>query len=215
MKKTLLTAAALGIATPVSAHHPLAGAPMEIFAHGLLSGIGHPVLGFDHLFFVALIGLAALYTGGRLIAPLAFIAAMLIGTLMMSLGITLPLIEPAIIVSLLGLGVIVAMGRALSFSGAVIAFALAGLFHGSAFGESIAAQEAAVGAQVLIGYLIGLGITQYLIALGAGWIALRLWDARESNAIQTRLAGAMVAGVGLFLGLETIEGMAFGVLGIG
>ena len=28
------------------AHHPMSGLPMETFTHGLLSGIGHPILGF-------------------------------------------------------------------------------------------------------------------------------------------------------------------------
>ena len=50
---------------------------MVTFGDGLLSGIGHPILGFDHLFFVALVGVAALYTGRRFAAPAAYIGAML------------------------------------------------------------------------------------------------------------------------------------------
>jgi len=46
------------IASPAMAHHPLNGMPMETFAHGLLSGVGHPLLGFDHLFFVIAMGAA-------------------------------------------------------------------------------------------------------------------------------------------------------------
>ena len=66
MKKYLIAAGALlSLTTPALAHHPLGGLPMDTFAHGLLSGIGHPMLGFDHLFFIALIGIAALYTGYR------------------------------------------------------------------------------------------------------------------------------------------------------
>jgi len=34
------------------AHLPLAGMPLQTFAHGILPGVGHPLLGFDHLFFV-------------------------------------------------------------------------------------------------------------------------------------------------------------------
>ena len=36
--KKLLTAAFALAATPALAHHPLAGAPMETFTHGVLSG---------------------------------------------------------------------------------------------------------------------------------------------------------------------------------
>ncbi len=215
MKKLLLSLAAFGVTAPAFAHHPLAGAPMETFAQGVLSGVGHPILGFDHLFFIALIGIAALYTGRRFGAPLAFIGAMLAGTLMMSFGIALPAIEPMIILSLLALGAVVASGRAMTAVTAMALFAVSGLFHGMAFGESIAAQEAGMGMQVLVGYLIGLGVTQYLIALAAGWVAFTAWKATEATAIQARLAGAVVAGMGLFLGLEAIEGAAFAALGLG
>lgn len=50
---------------PAFAHHPLNGAPMTTFADGLLSGVGHPVLGFDHLFFVIAVGVAAVLAGAR------------------------------------------------------------------------------------------------------------------------------------------------------
>lgn len=203
----LATGAAAG---PALAHHPLGGMPMSTFTQGLLSGIGHPLLGFDHLFFVLLVGVAALYTGRRLLAPAAYIGAMLAGCLMMSLGLGLPVKEFVIALSLLTLGAVVLTGRSLSFVPAMAIFAAFGLFHGSAFGDTIAQQEAAMGAQVLIGYLIGLGALQYALAVGAGWVALRLWKATEATALQPRLAGAMVAGVGVFLTLEHVEGLILG-----
>ena len=74
------------------AHHPLGGMPMETFVHGALSGIGHPILGFDHLFFVALVGVSALYTANRLWSPFAFIGAMLVGCPVSYTHLTLPTI---------------------------------------------------------------------------------------------------------------------------
>lgn len=214
MKKVLmLTGASLFAATPAYAHHPLGGMPMETFAHGVLSGIGHPILGFDHLFFIAIVGIAALYTGRAKLAPAAYIAAMLIGCLTMSYGIALPAKEIVIGLSLLVVGGLVLRGSALSLPLALALFAGFGLFHGSAFGDSIAAQEAGVGGGVLIGYLIGLGVVQYVIALAAGWVAERLWRATEASAVQARLAGAVVAGVGLFLSLENAEGIVFELAG--
>ena len=50
-------------AGPALAHHPLAGLPMETGAQGLLSGLAHPVLGFDHLFFVLAAGVATRLAG--------------------------------------------------------------------------------------------------------------------------------------------------------
>lgn len=215
MKSFKLSVAALSlslIAAPALAHHPLGGAPMQSFADGLLSGIGHPLLGFDHLFFVALVGIAALYTGRRLLAPAAYIAAMLVGCLAMSVGIGLPAKEIVIGLSLLALGAVVLSGRTLTLAPAIALFAGFGLFHGSAFGDTIAAQEATLGGGVLAGYLIGLGAIQFAISIAAGWVVWNAWKATEATAIQARLAGAVVAGVGLFLTMENAEGLIFSTL---
>lgn len=205
MKKYLITAAAMLAAAPAAAHHPLNGMPMETLAHGLMSGAGHPVLGFDHLFFVVAVGIAAALIGQARTAPAAYIAAMLAGCGLMYAGFALPIAELVIVASLVILGGLLASGRALRSSGVLTLFAVFGLFHGSAFGGSIAGQEGGIGGAVLMGYLVGLGVTQYLIALAAGWVAARL-GGRDALAANARLAGAAVAGVGLFLALEVVEG---------
>lgn len=206
MKKLGLAAAGVFAGSPALAHHPLGGLPMETFAHGLLSGVGHPVLGFDHLFFVALMGVAAVFTGHKLLAPVAYIGAMLLGCVLMYAGIALPLTEGVIVASLIVLGGIVLSGRGLALTPALAIFAAFGLFHGSAFGGSIAGQEGGVGGAVLVGYFIGLGVIQYAIAVGAGWVAEKVLGATTASAVNARLAGAMVAGVGVFLALEIVEG---------
>ena len=80
MKKLITITTALFAASPALAHHPLAGAKMETFMHGMLSGVGHPLLGFDHLFFVALVGIVGVYTARHYSVHLAYISAMLIRT---------------------------------------------------------------------------------------------------------------------------------------
>lgn len=213
MKKLLLAVTAILLsATPALAHHPLGGMPMVTFTDGLLSGVGHPLLGFDHLFFVIIVGIAAVYTGYQKLAPAAYIVAMLAGCLMMSMGVGLPIKEIVIGASLLVVGGLVLTGRALGLAPAIVLFAAFGLFHGSAFGDSIAAQETAAGTPVLIGYLIGLGALQYVIALAAGWVVKVLWKATEAQAVPARLAGAVVAGIGLYLSLENVEGLVLDAL---
>ncbi len=214
-RKSIVAAGALAtLSTPALAHHPLAGMPMETFWHGLLSGFGHPLLGFDHLFFVVAVGIAALYTGYRFFAPAAYIAAMLAGCVMMSLGYGLPAKEIMIGFSLLAVGFVILSGKAIRPGAALFLFAVFGLFHGSAFGDSMAAQEIGFGMNVLAGYLIGLGSLQYAIAIGSGWLAYNVWKATEASAIPARLAGAVVAGMGLFITLENAEAIAFTALGI-
>lgn len=213
LKRILPTAALATLATPALAHHPLGGKAMTTFSDGLLSGVGHPVLGFDHLFFVALVGVAALYTGRALTAPAAYIVAMLAGCVLMIAGVAMPIAEIVIGASLLALGYVVLSGRAMSVPLAMALFAGFGLFHGSAFGESIVGQEGGATTSVMVGYLIGLAAVQYAIAIGAGLIAEKVFKATDAASINARLAGGVVAGAGLLLSLENAEGALFTMLG--
>lgn len=43
---------------PASAHHVMDGQLPSTFAQGLLSGLGHPVIGPDHLAFLIAVGVA-------------------------------------------------------------------------------------------------------------------------------------------------------------
>ncbi len=45
---TVMAAIIAGI-SPAFAHHPLGGEAPQTIANGLLSGVGHPIIGFDHL----------------------------------------------------------------------------------------------------------------------------------------------------------------------
>ena len=210
MKKVALTTFLFSILPSVAiAHHPLSGVPMETFMQGLLSGFGHPILGFDHLFFVSLVGISALYTGRAYTTPLLYIAAMLLGSVLMGFGFGLPAKEIFIGLSLITLGVFVLSGKALNLPAAFALFVVFGLFHGSAFGDAIAGEEGAIGEHVLIGYLIGLGVVQYVISVGSGFLMRRLCKTKNSAAVEPRLAGAMVAGIGLFLSLENAEEIVF------
>lgn len=213
MRKISIAAAAALTATPALAHHPLAGAPMETAVQGVLSGIGHPILGFDHLFFVAAVGVLAAVSGRALTGPLGYVAGMLGGCALIMAGIGLPAVELVIALSLLVVGALLMTGRGIGALQGAALFGVLGLFHGWAFGETITGQEGGMGAGIVAGYLLGLAVTQWAIAVGAGWAATRL--GRAAGAIQPRLAGAAVAGVGAFLALEAVEGAAFAAMGIG
>lgn len=202
-------------AFPAAAHHPLAGMPMETFTHGLLSGAGHPLLGFDHLFFAALVGVAAACAGRIKSAPLACIAAMAAGCALAGGGAVLPGAEVMIALSLLVLGAVVAWGRKLNLPAVLVLFAGFGAFHGAAFGGALAGYESAAPGAVLGGYLLGLGVVQYAVALGAGYAVRAL--AKSAGALHStaapRIAGAMAAGAGLYLTLEHAEGAVLTALG--
>ena len=211
--KKLLTACLLALcATPALAHHPLDGAPMQTFAHGLLSGVGHPILGFDHLFFIAAVGIAAMFTGYRHTAPLGYLAGMTAGCVLAMAGIILPLTELVIALSLVVAGGMLMSGRPATMPAVMGIFGVLGLFHGWAFGEVILGQEGGAPDAVVAGYLIGLVATQWLIAVAAGKAMEVLWGVAHSEAIEARLAGGIVAGVGAFLVLVTAEAAALSII---
>ena len=213
MKKTLITAAFASAATPALAHHPLAGAPMETFTHGLLSGVGHPLLGFDHLFFIVAVGIAAALTGRLLTAPLGYLAGMLGGCALVLMNVGLPAVELVIALSLVIAGGLLMTGRNLSAPLVMGLFGVLGLFHGWAFGGSITGLEGSSANAVIIGYFLGLAAIQWLVAVLAGKAILAI-QASDVSAVPARLAGGMVAGAGMFLVLEAAEGAAFAALGL-
>jgi len=202
---TIALAAPLLAAAPALAHHPMGGATPETAWHGLLSGIGHPIIGVDHFAFIVLVGLAAAFAGARFITPLAFIAATVAGCLLKVAGIALPLAEFVIAGSVVLTGIMVLSGKNFGATAYGVIFAIAGLFHGWAYGAAIIGAEPTP----LAAYLTGFGVTQYAIALAVSWLTLSVWKASDSSAIQPRLAGAVAAGIGAAFLIEGIEGVLF------
>src|SRR5262249_6870380 len=77
-------------AFPAFAHHMMGGRTPSTFMEGLLSGLGHPVIGLDHLAFLIAIGVAVGVFGLNLFLPVAFIVAMALGVLLHAGGAALP-----------------------------------------------------------------------------------------------------------------------------
>jgi urease accessory protein len=195
MMRFAIRAAALAIvgvliaAAPAEAHHVMGGRTPSTVMEGLLSGLGHPVIGIDHLAFLVAMGIAAGAAGLNLALPALFIAISAIGVALHVRGIALPGAEVVVAASVLAAGAILALGRSVQTGAWAALFAIAGLFHGYAFGESIFGAEASP----LAAYLIGLVAVQGALVTGIAWLA------RGSGvaAIQPRLAGAAIAGIGL------------------
>lgn len=186
-----LLALALMVATgaPAEAHHMMGGRTPSTFMEGLLSGLGHPVIGLDHLAFIIAIGVAVGIAGLNLAIPALFIAASAVGVALHVGGLTLPGAELLVALSVLTAGALIAFGRAMRVSAWAALFVIGGLLHGYAFGESIYGAEASP----LMAYLVGLVIVQAAIATGVALIARR----SRAAAVEPRLAGAAIAGIGI------------------
>ena len=193
-------------AVPAFAHHPMGGAAPATFLQGLLSGIGHPVIGLDHFAFVAALGLAAAFMRNVWAPPLAAVAGMAAGCLLAVGAVALPMVEAAVALSVLLLGGMVLFGRGLPVPAAAVLFAFAGIFHGAAYGAAVIGAEPTP----IAAYLIGLAVIQMAIALAAAFLVRGVWKAGSAGAVQPRLAGAVCAGIGLVFTVEALEGVLLG-----
>ena len=186
----LALAALAALAEPAFAHHLMGGKMPATFGEGILSGLGHPVIGLDHFAAVVAIGcLAAAHRAAPALA-IAFIAAMMCGVAVHLRAVTVPAAELLVAGSVIILGAILVARRDLSVAGALALFVLVGLIHGYALGESIYGAERTP----LTAYLIGLAVIQSVVALSAMSIARAL---ARKDAVKLRLVGAGIAGIGL------------------
>jgi urease accessory protein len=185
------------LAEPAFAHHVMGGRMPATFGEGILSGLGHPVIGLDHFAAVVAVGcLAAAHRQGAALA-VAFVVAMMCGVAVHLQAVTVPAAEILVAVSVILLGTILIRRSDLPLAGALALFVLVGLIHGYALGESIYGAERTP----LVAYLIGLAVIQSVVALSAMSIA-RIVAGKD--AVKLRLIGAGIAGIGLAVLVQQI-----------
>lgn len=126
-------AAAALVASPALAH--VGPGAHDSFA----AGFGHPFLGLDHMLAMVAVGLWAAMLGGRalILVPAAFVGVMMLGFIAGAAGVPLPFVEPAILASVVVLGLLVALALPMSAlaGGALVGFFA--LFHGHAHGTEV------------------------------------------------------------------------------
>lgn len=190
MFKRLSLSAAIfaAAAAPAFAH-------LDPAEHGsFMAGISHPLFGADHILAMVAVGLWAAQIGGRgLIAvPAAFVGTMAVGFLLAVNGVNLPFVEPAILASVIGLGLLVAMAVRLPVAASAAIVGAFALFHGHAHGGELGGAGAL---QFGLGFLVA---TAMLHAAGIG-LGMGL---NRMGPLVTRLLGAATAigGAALMLG---------------
>lgn len=183
-------------ADPALAHHPFGGETPANFWQGFLSGIGHPIIGIDHFAFVIAVGLLAEIQKRGCWIPSAFVLASVVGTLLHLAALNLPAPEFFVSASVLAIGIMLAVDNSSNAVLAVLLAAVAGIFHGYAYGEAV------VGAEMspIIAYLIGFAFIQMLVAFVAYQVAkLTVKETQESATLSLRSAGFVLCGVGITL----------------
>jgi urease accessory protein len=142
--------------------------------HGsLMSGLSHPLFGMDHILVMVAVGLwaAQIAHGAKdkkalWIVPSAFVGTMAIGFMLALSGIALPFVGPAILASVIALGLLVAMAARLPVAASAAVVGVFALFHGHAHGGELGSAGAL---QFGIGFVIATAVLHMVgIALGLG-----------------------------------------------
>lgn len=193
----------LNLAERAVAHHATGGKVPSNFFEGLMSGLAHPVIGLDHLAFVVAIGLISAGVARGAFIPAGFVLAALAGTGIHLLSLDLPAAEMAIAVSVITFGAMLVMPNRPSAVVLAVLAAIAGLFHGYAYGEAI------VGAQMtpLLAYLLGFTLIQYGVALVSFLIGNALSKKSATQPLPwLRLAGLAICSIGVVFLTSSIFG---------
>ena len=195
LKKLSALAAGATILAPVPAlaHHMMGGKLPDTFLQGLLSGLGHPIIGLDHFAAIVGVGILAALIGQGVRPVLAFSAALILGVVLHLASANIPAAEVLVGLSTLMIGGVVALRRSLGLLPAALLFAAAGVVHGYALGESIVgAEPSPLGA-----YLAGLLAIQTVIAVAAYAATIGLRQrAPGFNRAGMAASGALIALIG-------------------
>lgn len=189
MKKQLFIAA-----TTLAASAAPAFAHLDPAGHGsLMAGLSHPLFGADHVLAMLAVGLWAAQVGGRALVtgPAAFVATMALGFALAAAGLSLPFVEPAILASVVALGLIVAMALRLDAAPAAAIVGVFALFHGHAHGGELGAASAG---SFAIGFTVATALL-HATGIGLGMALARL----SGNGGLTRLLGGLTALAGAAL----------------
>ncbi len=190
MKKRLLLAVIAFAAStaPAFAH-------LDPAEHGsLMAGFTHPLSGLDHILVMIAVGLWAAQIGGRAlwVVPSAFVGTMAFGFALAMAGVHLPFVEPAILASVVALGLLVAMAVRMETVACAAVVGVFALFHGYAHGGELGAAGA-------LPFSTGFVIATAL--LHAAGIGLGLGIGKLSSG---RMISRILGGITAFAGLALI-----------
>ncbi len=171
--------ALLMLASRAAEAHIMAGAAL---GGGFSAGFTHPLMGIDHLLAMLSVGMWAAQTGGRSLwlAPLAFVAMMIVGGVLGMAGLGVSAFETGIAGSVIVLGFAIATAwRPSPLLGGSLC-GLFALFHGHAHGTEMAVTSSPVlysfGFMLATGMLLSTGIglalsmRRFKIDHAAAWV---------------------------------------------
>ena len=160
---------------------------------GFVAGFLHPITGLDHMLAMLAVGMwgAQLGMPALWVLPVAFPLVMAFGGVLGILGLPLPATEPAIVLSVLLLGAVIAFGRRPPLAVAAALVAFFAIFHGYAHGRELPAAASAIGFSA--GFVLATGCI-HLTGIGIGFVTKL-----PHGEMSLRAGGAAIAMAGVFL----------------
>jgi urease accessory protein len=169
---------------------------------GFLSGLLHPVFGLDHFLAMLSVGIVSAQLGGRRIytVPATFVLSMIAGAAVGVHGIRWPFSEAGIAVSVVVLGLAIALVRREAGSLPIMAVvAFFGSLHGHAHGLEL--PRSADPIYYAAGFVTSTAAI-HLLGVGIG----HLFTTRPAFTALLRHLGSGMAGMGLMILLESMAG---------
>ena len=174
--------------------------PSTVYAHeggnlplgGFLSGLVHPVLGYDHLLAMLSVGILSAQIGGRAIwtVPATFVGVMALGGVLGLVDVGIKITELGIAFSLVILGSVIASERRLPIILAMIGVGFFAIFHGYAHGTEM--PQTAQPVAYAFGFLTGTALI-HITGVLIGDISKRY----QRGPQVLRFGGGLIAMVGL------------------
>ena len=188
MLRSFLISAAFLFFTCAGAHAHLV--PGDV--HGFGSGFVHPLHGLDHLLAMIAVGLWAAQLGGRArwLVPTSFVVVMVVGAVAAMSGLRIPFAEEGILLSVLVLGILVAVAAQFPLAASMVIVGVFALFHGHSHGTEIPVNA--------VGFAYGAGFALATAALHGCGIGLACL-AQSVRLPAVRWAGAAIAVAGVCL----------------
>lgn len=173
-------------ATPALAHSGT-GLP-----GGFLAGFEHPLSGFDHLLAMVAVGLWGAFLGRPLIValPVIFPTVMAFGGALAMFGVPSPPIEFGIALSVLVLGLAIAMAFRAPVWLACLVVGVFAIFHGFAHGKELPSAADPIGYS--LGFVLATGLL-HIVGIGVGALA-----DRKGGAVVVRGLGGLIAAAGVY-----------------
>ncbi|MDP1797351.1 MAG: HupE/UreJ family protein [Planctomycetaceae bacterium] len=161
--------------------------------NGVVAGLLHPLLGLDHLLAMVTVGLLSAQFGGRAVwgLPGSFVAWMLVGGILGTLGWELPGVEIGIATSIMLLGLAVALDCRRPLGVALALTGMFGFLHGHAHGTEMPTTTSMV--------MYAAGFVVATAALHITGVLLGRWSLSSVNGKRgLRVSGGAIAAAGLW-----------------